>query len=116
MFHGPSLSSYLLTTRTVVTLTGEFDLSWSPALRAQLSEALTMSPPPPDVLIDLSQVTFMDSTALGVLVGAHNSATALGGTLSLVGATDPVHRLLRITQIDQLLPSYATVDAAIGGP
>ncbi len=64
----------------------------------------------PHLVVDLSRVTFMDSTGLGTLVAALNQATARGGTLSVAGASARIAHLLHITQLDTvvtLLPEAA---------
>ena len=53
----------------VVTLRGELDAHDAPTLRTTFSEALEGAPPQPRVVLDLTQVTFLDSTALGCIVG-----------------------------------------------
>lgn len=58
----------------------------------------------PRIVVDLSQVTFMDLTTLGTLVGAVKQVKARGGTLSVVGASDGIARLLHITALDTGVP------------
>ena len=53
----------------VVTLRGELDAHDAPALRTMFSEAVEGAPAEPRVVLDLAQVTFLDSTALGCIVG-----------------------------------------------
>ena len=60
----------------------------------------------PRIVVDLSRVTFMDPTALGPLVGAVKKVRARGGTLSVVGASDRVARLLRITELESVVPLW----------
>ena len=59
-----------------------------------------------DLLIDLSNVTFMDSTGLRNLVVAFKAVQAVGGTLSLCALNEQPRMLLRETDTDQLFPIY----------
>jgi anti-anti-sigma factor len=63
-----------------VTLRGEHDLSSKP----DLTEALTAASAKRDVLVDLSDCTFMDSSVIGALFRAHQSLAEGGGRLELV--------------------------------
>jgi anti-sigma B factor antagonist len=64
-------------------------------------------------VLDLSGVTFMDSTALGVIVGARRAADAAGRRMAVAGAPEAVVRLFTITQVDRLVTMYDDVDAAL---
>lgn len=97
----------------VVTLSGDFDLSNSDRLHEALHSELDGHPR--HLVLDVTGVTFMDSTALGVILGARNQAVERDRSLALVGASDAVVRLLHITQIDRVVPHYADVDSAISG-
>lgn len=60
------------------------------------------------VLIDLTDLGFIDSAGIGVLVGAHRRATQVGARLALAGAQGAVARVLSLTRTDRLLPSHAS--------
>ena len=64
--------------RAVVSVTGELDVATAPDLRARLDEAIDAGSAV--VIVDLLGVTFLDSTALGVLIGALKKCQAAGGT------------------------------------
>lgn len=86
----------------MVRVTGELDLSTSPQLREVLGRELDRGK---SVALDLSQVTFIDSTALNALVGALRSCETNGG--SFVVAPDlpaQVSRVFAITGLDAILP------------
>jgi anti-sigma B factor antagonist len=70
----------------------------------------------PDVeklILDLSQVSYVDSAGLSALLLAERQQTAHGGDVRLVGVNENVKSLLRITQLDRIFPMYATVPEAI---
>ena len=83
----------------IVTVDGELDLATSESFR----EALL----PPDgtfqVAVDLRDVTFMDSSALGVIVMAMKRARERGGDLVLIGPTGSPRKVLSITALDQVI-------------
>jgi anti-anti-sigma factor len=85
--------------RAIVSLHGEIDMNRGPALREALSAAQQGSP---DVIVDLSGVTFMDSTGLHALIGAYHRAPE-GGTLAVVGPTSAIRRVFDITGLSGML-------------
>jgi len=65
------------------------------------------------VLIDLSRVSRIDSTGLGVLMRCYAHAVKNAGALKLLNADTPVRRVLSVTRIDSLLPMFEDEAAAI---
>jgi anti-sigma B factor antagonist len=74
--------------RTVLELVGEFDLAAEPVLRQELETAL-----PPMLVLDLSRVTFMDSTGLRLLLEADAHARENGRRCTIVRGPG-VHRVI----------------------
>ena len=83
----------------VVALVGELDAFHAPRLREELHGVIAEHP---TVLLDLSAVTFLDSTILGVLVGALRRAREEGGELQVVLPTGPARRIFELTNLDQV--------------
>ena len=83
-------------------LEGECDIGTAPELR----EALRSLIPPEvtDLRIDVHDLDFIDSTGLGVIVGALRRIREGGGELTLVGARGAVQRVLEVTRLDQAIP------------
>jgi anti-sigma B factor antagonist len=98
---------------TLVVLSGEADVTNSGALRELLDAEVAKEPS--TLVIDLSELRFMDSSALHVVLRANRTMDRQGGVLALAGPRDPVAKMLRLTAADQLLPVYATVDEATAG-
>jgi anti-sigma B factor antagonist len=94
----------------VVAPHGEVDLAGAPRLREALSDAL--SDGLVNLLIDLRSVTFIDSTGLGVLVGAGKKAYGLGGSVRIVCDNPRILKLLAVTGISRSLPVLATFEEA----
>jgi anti-sigma B factor antagonist len=79
-------------------------------LRARLISATAT--PPAFIVLDLSQLTFIDSTGLGVLVGAQRRARETGGEVRLAGAAPGVQRVLEVTGLDTVFGVFPSVDDA----
>ncbi|MFD9692524.1 STAS domain-containing protein [Kitasatospora sp. NPDC059146] len=85
-----------------VTACGDIDLATAPELRRSLVAALHAHR---DVVLDLSQVTFMNCAGLAALVHARNLADRLGAHLVLRGVGRDLKRLFRLTSLHRhLLP------------
>ena len=102
---------YAVGNALVVEVHGEVDLAAAGDLRVQLAEAIELAPPL--LVIDLQHTTFLDSTALGVLVGTHSRAEGHGTRVVLAGAHGVVARVLNITGLASALHHYLDVAAAI---
>lgn len=69
---------------------------------------------PPVVILDLGQVSFIDSSGLGAVV-ATLKLLPPGSKLSLAGLTPAVDRVFRLTQMDSVFSLFPTMDAAMAG-
>ncbi len=97
----------------MVELRGEVDLHTSTDLRRRITQLLAEGWT--RIVVDLSGVEFMDSTGLGVLVGALRRLRDQEGSLALVGPREPVRRVLMVTGLDRVLPTYASLEEALDG-
>ena len=84
----------------VVTPVGEVDLSNVGRLRDVLNELYLHTGT--QVVVDLDQVTFIDSAGLGALIGARRRAYAVNGTFTLVCTQERILRVLAITRLDRV--------------
>ncbi|MDT8862715.1 STAS domain-containing protein [Alkalihalobacillus sp. MEB130] len=84
----------------VLYLAGEIDAYTAPKLREEL---LPLAESGTDVRIDLSEVQYIDSTGLGVFIGALKATDANGTRLTLVGMSQRVQRLFTITGLDEVM-------------
>jgi anti-sigma B factor antagonist len=92
-------------------LFGEVDLHVAPELRSRLTAAIEEGA---DYLVlDLSRVTFMDSMALGILLGALKRLRPTGGELRLVAPGNDLRRIFEITLLDQVFTINATRHEAL---
>jgi len=97
--------------RGLVSLRGEVDIYTAPRLKERLVGLLDDGVT--GVVVDLSEVTFIDSTALGVLIGGVRRLREAEGRMALVVATRPVERVLTLTGLDRVFTIHATRDAAV---
>jgi stage II sporulation protein AA (anti-sigma F factor antagonist) len=80
-----------------------------------LTRALSVADAPEGhrVVIDLSQVTFMDSSGVNALIAAHQSALAAQGWLRLVVVRGAVLRTLQLVGLDTVVPCHPTLEDAL---
>lgn len=90
----------------VVTLSGRFDAYEAPRLREWIEEQLTRGVA--RLIIDLTEVTFIDSTALAVLVQGMKRCRLQAGDLVLCGLQQPVRIIFELTRLDKAFQIYAT--------
>src|SRR5947209_4503975 len=95
----------------VATVAGELDLHNAPELEDGLRRLAQR--PGTKLVVDLCDVPFIDSTALGVLVGLAKSVRAGGGDFVLATGDPRLHRLLEITGLLRLLPIESSLARAV---
>ena len=78
-----------------VTVTGALDVTTLPRVREQLEQALAGRPA--RMVVDLSACTFVDASALALLLDVHRRLSRTGGVLTLRGSCPRVLRLLSLT-------------------
>jgi anti-anti-sigma factor len=93
----------------VVLGAGELDAYAAPDLASTFSEIRDAR----RVLVDLGQVSFMDSTAVGLVVRAARELSEGGAELRVVLPGGPARRIFEITALDRVLPVADTREAAL---
>ena len=81
----------------------------------QFREALVELAAMPRLLIDLSDVPFMDSAGLGALIGGIRRAREADGEVAVACSRPTLTRLLHTTGFDRIVPVTETLDAAVDG-
>jgi anti-sigma B factor antagonist len=66
----------------------------------------------PVLILDFSDVPYIDSAGIGALIGAYVNHNKKGRSLALVGVTDRVRNSLKVTQVEQFFRFYESVSAA----
>jgi anti-sigma B factor antagonist len=91
---------------------GELDVATAPSLRGTLYDAIDRSSGP--VIVDLLAVSFIDSTALGVLIGTKERCDERGIDLRLVIEEARIVKIFEITGLTELFTIVSTVAEAVG--
>lgn len=95
----------------VVDVEGEVDLHGTPRLREALTELVKLADA--KVVVNLTQVNYIDSSGLGVLVGAMKEAGKSGGKLVLTGLGREVRTVFELTRLSRFFDIYDTEAAAL---
>jgi anti-anti-sigma factor len=93
-------------------LSGELDTTAAPDLRDQIVQLVSEGRS--RLLFDCSMLEFIDSTGLGVLIGARARALAANGSVELLGVSAALRRLLVVTGIDGLFVERANASEHAG--
>lgn len=97
----------------VITLAGRLTASGAPLLRNAVSDLVTAGEA--RIVIDMTQLQFVDSSGLGALVGGLKSARVAGGDLRIASVPDAVRTVLHLTNLDRVLRDYPTPESAFDG-
>ncbi len=97
--------------RHVVAVRGEIDLFTAPELKQVLTGAIEQGRR--RVVVDLSETTFLDSTALGVLIGAVKRLRSNDGALTIVNVDRNIAKTFEITGLDQIFALLPSRDEAL---
>lgn len=110
-----NICSTLHDTGRVLVLDGEIDMATEHRFQDAVTEALTTQPHG-RVVLDCSDLRFIDSSGLRVLIRAHKTAREQQAVLAIAA---PVHRVLqtlRVTSLDTRIPVFTTVTEALSAP
>ena len=94
---------------TVLAVEGELDMATAPVLEEALADAGFAE----RLVVDLTACTFVDSSAVRVLVSSGRDSEAAGGSIALVVTNPGILRVLEISGVDTMLPVHETLDAAL---
>ena len=95
----------------VLPLKGEIDLHVSPVVTASLAAMIDKKPE--RMVVDLSDVTYIDSAGLAALIQAMQKVEAYGGKFLLAGLQETVRSIFEISRLDQVFQIFPDTDAAL---
>ena len=95
----------------VLPLEGEIDLHVSPTISASMKAMLADKPQ--QFVIDLSRVSYIDSSGLAVLIEGMQTVSSYGGKFALAGLQESVRPIFEIARLDQVFRIFPDVDAAL---
>src|SRR3954452_20891727 len=106
------IADYSLDSSThVVEVEGQVDLFSAPSLKERIWQVIDDGKT--QLVVDLSHVTFMDSTGLGVLIGARKRLLPEGGELALVITSNDIDHLFELTGLDGTFSICRSRDEAV---
>ena len=97
----------------VVRLAGRLDLASAAEVKQRLTRAIVEGHR--RLVVDLGEVTFIDSSGLGVLIGALKAARLARGDLRIARPGEQARVVLELTTLDRVLRPYPTVEEALSG-
>ena len=97
----------------IVKIEGDLDLNTAPAFREAVEEKLAYYENLKNIVVDFSEVTFLDSSGLGVLLGRFKHITQIGGKMGLVGVKSQLIKVLELSGILRIMELFDTKDEAI---
>ena len=100
--------------REVLPLEGEIDLHVSPRVATSLRELVAKKPA--QLLVDLSRVTYVDSSGLAVFIETMQSVEQYGGKFGIVGMQETVRSIFEIARLDQVFRIFPDLEAASVAP
>lgn len=96
----------------IVMVTGEIDHHNASTLRRKTENALSEWNGK-HIIYDFENVTFMDSSGIGVLIGRYKQLQALGGKIALVCTHDNIRKIISLSGLNKLIPAYDTIAEAL---
>ena len=95
----------------IVAVVGEIDLFTAPEFKQRVSAPIDAGRE--RVVVDLTRTTFIDSSSLGVLIGAHRRLKRRGGSLTVVCDNEAILKTFRITGLDGVFALVSSLDEAL---
>jgi len=95
----------------VLPLEGEIDLHVSPEVGESLRSMVTKNPRV--LVVDLTKVTYLDSSGLAVLIEAMQNVQKYNGRFALAGVQESVKQIFEIARLDQVFQIFPDVDNAL---
>ena len=95
----------------VIAVAGEVDLFTAPEFKERVMAPIAAGVE--RVVVDLSDASFIDSSSLGVLIGAHRRLKTRGGRLIVACSNDTIVKTFRITGLDGVFTLVETVEDAL---
>ena len=91
----------------IMSIQGEIDHRYAIQIRNDADRKI-VTYPEKKLIIDLTDVTFMDSSAIGVIIGRYKLVMSLGGSIVIVSSNDTLGRILEMSGIHKIIHIYKT--------
>ena len=96
----------------IILISGEIDHHTSIELRRQTESALAQMGGR-NIIFGFEQVTFMDSSGIGMMIGRYKQLQALGGRIAIACANEKITEIIRLSGLTKLLPTFDTLEEAL---
>lgn len=97
-------------TAIITVLQSRMDAAVAPAFRGKITELVSSRHR--ELIVDMGQVSFIDSSVLGAMVSSYKLVISNGGSLSLCDVNGAVFELLELTRLNNIFPCYESVGHA----
>lgn len=99
-------------TTLIIKVIGELDHHTAEYVRQKIDSELLKSTTK-NIVFDFSELSFMDSSGIGVIIGRYKNVRKLNGRAAVVNAADQIIRILDMSGILKIIPVYKSLDDAI---
>lgn len=96
----------------IAKLTGELDHHSADYLRIKIDSEIVKSTTR-DLIMDFTEVGFMDSSGIGVIIGRYKNMLNINGKTAVVSVNKQISKLLEMSGIGKFVPVYANMDEAV---
>ncbi|MBO5370186.1 MAG: anti-sigma factor antagonist [Clostridia bacterium] len=96
----------------ILSICGEIDHRYSIRIRNEADKKI-VTYPNKDFIIDLSDVTFMDSSGIGVIIGRYKLVTSFGSKVKIVSSNETLGKILEMSGIEKIIPVYKSLEEAV---
>ena len=96
----------------ILSICGEIDHRYSIRIRNEADKKI-VTYPNKDFIIDLSEVTFMDSSGIGVIIGRYKLVTSFGSKVKIVSSNETLGKILEMSGIEKIIPVYKNLEEAV---
>lgn len=107
-----NISFYMQERNLIVKIEGEIDHHTSVEIREKVDREYQRKRAR-NIIFDFSNINFMDSSGIGVLMGRYRNVMILGGGVALYGVRPQVDRILSLSGIYKIMKNYDNIDEAI---
>jgi anti-sigma B factor antagonist len=97
----------------VLSVSGDIDMSSSPALRKELLELVSRKVPL--VVVDFKGVSYIDSSGIATFVEGLKGVKIYGGALKFAGIPPRIGEIFSFSKLDRVFPIYGSIEDAVGG-
>ena len=95
----------------IVKIVGELDQHSAQFLRKELDKLILLGAK--NLLLNLEELDFMDSSGIGVIIGRYKNVLTLGGVTAILNPKSQVEKIIRLSAIDKIIPIYFDLDEAL---